>query len=155
MCTNLTLCFRHRMGAIYGFSCDICGVIGGSGKCWLYRCGFDAHLSCATSKPQENLFLNQINQWNQILQAIMMAYGGNVNNRLLQQMIGGGNMNNQILQAILGGGGGSNQLHQALIGGGGDLIQGLPGGSSGGLDLSSVLGNVGGLMGAGLGGFGF
>ncbi|KAI3826400.1 hypothetical protein L1987_00448 [Smallanthus sonchifolius] len=117
MCTNLTLCFRHRMGAIYGFSCDICGVIGGS--------------------------------------AIMMAYGGNVNNRLLQQMIGGGNMNNQILQAILGGGGGSNQLHQALIGGGGDLIQGLPGGSSGGLDLSSVLGNVGGLMGAGLGGFGF
>ncbi|KAI3818663.1 hypothetical protein L1987_12478 [Smallanthus sonchifolius] len=132
-------------------------------------CGFDAHLSCATtSKPQESnlfLFLNQINQRDQILQAVMMAYGGNnVNNRLLQQMnIGDGNMNNQILQAILGGGGGggSYQLLQTLMGdgggGGGDLIQGLLGGSNGGLgglDLSSVLGNVGDFGGL-LGGFGF
>ncbi|KAI3731990.1 hypothetical protein L1987_63185 [Smallanthus sonchifolius] len=173
VCATLPLCLSHRshvhqlnlvFGSPYGngngngFSCDICGVIEGSGKCWLYGCGlcgFDAHLSCATtSKPQHNLFLNQINQRDQICQAVMMAYGGNnVNNRLLQHIGGGGggNMNNQILQAILGGGGGcggggSNQLLQALMGGGGDGV--------GGLDLSSVLGNVGDFGGL-MGGFGF
>ncbi|MFS8022751.1 putative chromatin regulator PHD family [Helianthus anomalus] len=64
VCATLPLCLSHQshshqLGLAFaspyatgGFSCDVCGVIEG-GKCWLYRCGscgFDVHLSCATSK---------------------------------------------------------------------------------------------------------
>lgn len=167
------MCWLYRCG-LCGFDAHVsCGtsnvvqVVAGNGR----------------SIAPENVFLNQFNNQrdqylqaimgnvsNQIPQAMMGGGGGGVNNQIMQALMGGrgGGMNNQIMQAMMGGGGGggSSQFLQSLMGGGGgggsgDLVQSLPGGSNGGvggLDLSSVLGNggdFGGLMGAGLGGFGF
>ncbi|KAJ0682427.1 putative chromatin regulator PHD family [Helianthus annuus] len=102
--------------------------------------------------------------YNQMLQAMMSGGGGGGNyNQMLQAMMsGGGGGYNQLLQAMMSGGGGGdyNQMLQAMMsgGGGGDynqMLQAMMGGGGGGMDLSSVLGNFGGLMGAGFGGFGF
>ncbi|PWA93356.1 C1-like protein [Artemisia annua] len=155
------------------FSCDICGVIGAS-NCWLYRCvpcGYDAHVSCATSKrqvvaersrsvvPDQNLYLNQFNNANnQYLQAVMGNVGAassNMTNQLLQQMIGGGG--NPLMQMI-GGGGGGDPLLQLMGGGGGgnpllQMMGGDMGQGLGELDFSSALGGIGDI--GGLGGFGF
>ncbi|KAL8228035.1 hypothetical protein R6Q57_015619 [Mikania cordata] len=167
----LDLVFSSPYGNNNAFSCDVCGVVDGS-KCWLYwcgSCGFDAHLACAASKEpvfagaagrsnhHESLFLNQINNpRGQVLPA-MMGYnrGGNMNHHFLQTVMGGGGGG--------GDGGGSNdQFLQAITGGGGDLAQAISDDTSnigfGGLDLSSVVGNMddsSGLMGAGFGGFDF
>ncbi|KAF5760975.1 putative chromatin regulator PHD family [Helianthus annuus] len=102
--------------------------------------------------------------YNQMLQAMMSGGGGgggNYNQMLQAMMSGGGGGYNQLLQAMMSGGGGGdyNQMLQAMMsgGGGGDynqMLQAMMGGG-GGMDLSSVLGNFGGLMGAGFGGFGF
>ncbi|KAL8268338.1 hypothetical protein R6Q59_002136 [Mikania micrantha] len=170
---RLNLVFSSPYGDNNAFSCDVCGVVDGS-KCWLYRCGscgFDAHLSCAASKEpvfagvagrsnhHESLFLNQINN--------PMGYNreGNMNHHFLQTVMGGGGGGGQFLQAIMGGGGGggsNDQFLQAITGGGGDMAQAISDDTSnigfGGLDFSSVVGNINdssGLMGGGFGGFDF
>ncbi|GJY43870.1 hypothetical protein Tco_0432083 [Tanacetum coccineum] len=121
-------------------------------NCWLYRCvpcGYDAHVSCATSKKQVVAETSRSvavpPDRGLILQQGLAGAGGGAINPFLQGMMGGGGGG-----GLMGGGGGGHPILQGLMGGG-DMGQGV-----GGLDLSSALGgigDIGGLMG-GLGGFG-
>ncbi|KAF8403913.1 hypothetical protein HHK36_012019 [Tetracentron sinense] len=59
---ELLLLYASPYGEV-AYSCDICGAIGSHH--WMYRCatcGFDAHLGCATSKPQEQQSQNNPSQ---------------------------------------------------------------------------------------------
>ncbi|KAF8403914.1 hypothetical protein HHK36_012020 [Tetracentron sinense] len=60
---ELLLLYASPYGEVT-YTCDICGAIG-SDHHWMYRCatcGFDAHLGCATSKPQEQQFQHNPSQ---------------------------------------------------------------------------------------------
>ncbi|KAL8249393.1 hypothetical protein R6Q59_006261 [Mikania micrantha] len=165
----------HQLGLVFsspyptnGFSCDVCGVIEGR-ECWLYRCGscgFDAHLSCATSKAQQvvaraestvaydhSMLMNQINDQRNLFLQRRMSHGGGGNmnyNQILQAFMGGrggGSMNNQVLQTFLGRHGGSGGLNNQVL----QTFLGRHGGGGGGMNHNQILQA---LMGSGGGGGG-
>ncbi|XP_057497447.1 uncharacterized protein LOC130782189 [Actinidia eriantha] len=159
---------QHQLDLVFSppyhnksFSCDICKSSGSNH--WLYRCGlcgFDAHLTCATTKPPiqatraalgflptyaPNNFanplggfgsVNRMNSYNFMNQATPGSFSGGgqaPRQQLFPGQMGGGDATARYLQAIMAGGTGTAELIQLMGSGGGNpqLMQALMGGAGG------------------------